>query len=91
MTVKATPTATKAMGATETVMVHRADRIVVAITNMVAAMVIKAATTVAVIIKATVVAQNVAVLGTRIRTGKITAPINEAVTATGDTTRIALS
>jgi len=73
MTIKATPTATKAMDVMET------------------AMVIKAATTVAVTAKTTTVVQSVAVPGTRIRTGKTIAPINEAVTATGDTIRTALS
>ncbi|KXB51348.1 hypothetical protein HMPREF1861_00384 [Corynebacterium kroppenstedtii] len=91
MTIKATPTATKAMDVMETAMVHRADRTVVAITSTVAAMVIKAATTVAVTAKTTTVVQSAAVPGTRIRTEKTIAPINEAVTATGDTIRTALS
>ena len=91
MTIKATPTATKPMDVMEIAMVHRADRIVVAITSTVAAMVIKAATTVVATIKTTMVVQSAAVPGTRIRTGKTIAPINEAVTATGDTIRTALS
>ena len=91
MTIKATPTATKAMDVMETEMVHRADRIVVAITSTVAATVIKVATTVAATIKTTMVVQSAAVPGTQTRTGKTIAPINEAVTATEDTTRTALS
>ena len=91
MTIKATPTATKAMDVMETEMVHRADRIVVAITSTVAATVIKVATPVAATIKTTMVVQSAAVPGTQTRTGKTIAPINEAVTATGDTIRTALS
>lgn len=64
MTIKATPTAAKAMDEMETAMVHRADRTVVAITSTVAATVIKAATTVAATIKTTMVVQSAAVPGT---------------------------
>jgi hypothetical protein len=63
----------------------------VAIASTLVAMVIKAATTAPVTTKITMVGLSVAVLGTRIRPGKTTAPISEAVTETGDIIRIALS